>query len=244
MSDKHTPFPPSPSAYTHTHNANRSLNSTPTQLSPSFGRLWRPTVQPLKWAANPCTGSQAYYNAQSYRSISHCVSVRAIGLCACMCMFRHVSICLSASCIKQCAYMRRWKWLLFLSCVTSVIAIYPLAAFSKSATNCHCRKKIPLLPNKCLSLLLSPFHWREVITGPYESEMNKSARGWMGGHGCRASGEWGHINSSPATDGGPQLPCLHLCPHHLHQFLPWPQRRAPRHEAGAIFHSSDVHKSP
>lgn len=38
-------------------------------------------------------------------------------------------------------------------------------------------------------VLLSSFHWREVITGPYESEMNESIRGWMEGHGRRASGE-------------------------------------------------------
>lgn len=97
--------------------------------------------------------------------------------------------------------MKRWKWLSSLSCVTS---IYSLAAFSKSRFNWQCRMKIPLLPNKCLIVLLSLFHWREVITGPYESEMNESKSGWMGGHSRRASWEWGRINSSPGTDGGHQ----------------------------------------
>lgn len=32
-------------------------------------------------------------------------------------------------------------------------------------------------PNKCLIILLSPFQQREVITGPYVREMNKSKKG-------------------------------------------------------------------
>lgn len=85
------------------------------------------------------------------------VRARAISRYACMYMFRRVSIRLSASCIKQRFFTRGWKWLLFFSYVTLVIAIYLLAAVSKSTSNCHFRKKIPLLPNKCFSLRSFPF---------------------------------------------------------------------------------------
>lgn len=70
--------------------------------------------------------------------------------------------------------------------------------------------------------------------------MNESVKGWMGGHGRRASGEWGRINSSLGTDGGPRPPCLYLCPHHLHLFLPLPHRRALRYDGRAISYSTDV----
>lgn len=60
--------PPPPS----THG---SLNSTPTQLSLSSGMSREPTVQPLKWAANPCTGAEAHYNSQSHWV---CNSLRAL----------------------------------------------------------------------------------------------------------------------------------------------------------------------
>lgn len=85
------------------------------------------------------------------------VRARAISRYACTYMFRRVSICLSASCIKRRFFTRGWKLLLFFSYVTLVIAIYLLAAVSKSTTNCHFRKKIPLLPNKCFSLRSFPF---------------------------------------------------------------------------------------
>lgn len=85
------------------------------------------------------------------------VRARAISRYACMYMFRRVSIHLSASCIKQRFFTRGWKLLLFFSYVTLVIAIYLLAAVSKSTTNWHFRKKIPLLPNKCFSLRSFPF---------------------------------------------------------------------------------------
>lgn len=67
----------------------------------------------------------------------------------------------------------RPEWKLYIS----------LAAFSENRFDCRRRMKIPLLFNKWLIVLLSHPHWREVITGPYESEMSESIRGWMGGHG-------------------------------------------------------------
>lgn len=143
-----------------------------------------------------------------------------------MCTLRHVSVCISGSCM----YMRRCKWLLLLS---YVIAMYPLAAFFECAANCHCRENVPLLPNKCFSLLSMPFI--EVITGAYESEMNESVRGWMGGHGLTASEEWGCINSSPTTDGG-SLSSTIISPHTTSSgFCPHPAGKCKPKRRGQFF---------
>lgn len=83
--------------------------------------------------------------------------------------------CVSRKICKTCCHNASvWpRWTLYIS----------LVAFCKSRSKCHCGMKIPPLPNKWLIVLLSHFRWREVITGPYESEMTKSIRGWIGGRG-------------------------------------------------------------
>lgn len=47
---------------------------------------------------------------------------------------------------------------------------------------------------------LAPFHWQELITGAYESEMNDSVKVWMWGRDLRACREQGCMNSSPGAD--------------------------------------------
>lgn len=206
--------------------------STAPPLSPSFGRLGRPTVQPLKWAANPCTGPPAYYNAQSHWSISHCVL--SVHTHACVCVLRHVSVCLSASCITQSTHEKVKIIVAHVLCDLGNSYISPLQHFLRTQPIAIAGRRFHFSPTSVWAPL-SPFHWSKVITGAYESETNESLRGRMGGHGLGASGEWGRINSSPGTDGAPLTSSLSLYPNHVHQILAAPQKASAKVRGGNNF---------
>lgn len=63
-----------------------------------------------------------------------------------------------------------------------------LQQVSKSTANCHFRKKIPLLPNKCLSLPSFPFIGAKSLLVLMKVKW-MIVRGWMGGRGPQSL--WG-----------------------------------------------------